>query len=100
MTAFDPRITPARPDLAAEHLRGRIAADAYAAPTPMTVAAPALDMFGGPHRTGGLTSQLLHGEAVDLYDIDPAIGMAWVQNRADGDATRMSHASAMPKPPP
>ncbi len=96
MTAFDPRITPARPDLAAEHLRGRIAADAYAAPTPMTVAAPALDMFGGPHRTGGLTSQLLFGEAVDLYDIDPATGMAWVQNRVDGYVGYVAAAGLAP----
>lgn len=81
--SFDPRITPARPDLAAEKLRGRVDAPAYAAPMRMQVRAPLLDVFGTPDRRGGLTTQFLHGEAVELYDIDAGTGMAWVQNAVD-----------------
>ena len=82
--SLDPRITPARADLAAEHLRGIVDAPAYARPMPMRVRAPLLDVFGNPERSGGLTTQFLHGEAVDLYDVDAGTGMAWVQNATDG----------------
>ena len=36
---FDPRLTPARPDLAAERLRGLVDAPAYAKGAPMRIIA-------------------------------------------------------------
>ena len=38
----DPRLTPARPDLAAAHLRGHVEAARYVEPQPLRVTAPLL----------------------------------------------------------
>ncbi|MSU89475.1 peptidase P60 [Rhodobacteraceae bacterium 2CG4] len=62
----------------------------------MRVAAPLLDMFAGPDGSGALTTQLLHGEAVDLYAADPGSGMAWVQNAADGYVGYVAGAGLAP----
>ncbi len=77
---MDPRITPARPDLAAEHLRGNVNADRFAAPHAMAVAVPWLDMFDKPG--GRLTTQLLYGDIFDVYE--KSAWYAWGQNRRDG----------------
>lgn len=80
---MDPRVTPVRADLAAEALRGRVDRPAYAAPRAMTVTAPVLDLLAAPG-DGALASQLLWGEAVEVFEIDADTGLAWVQNAADG----------------
>lgn len=79
----DPRLTPARPDLAAAHLRGQVAAARYVEPERLRVTAPLLDMVAAPGG-GALVTQLLHGEAFDLYERDAATGMAWGQCGTDG----------------
>ena len=78
----DPRITPARPDLAAAHLKDQVAAERYVTGTPGYVLAEVLDMHGTPDRETALTSQLLWGEPVTIYD--RAGGFAWVQSDVDG----------------
>lgn len=83
MSAPDPRLTPARPDLAAEKLRGEVAAPRYAAPRRMAVRAYAASVRRAPRRDAPLDTEALHGEAVDVYDIDEE-GWAWGQLAADG----------------
>ncbi|WP_112321069.1 C40 family peptidase [Oceanibium sediminis] len=82
--SFDPRITPARPDLAAASLKGRVKAERFVPGEAMQVHAPLLDVFGKPDGSGGLTTQLLFGEWVEVFDSDAATGLSWVQNATDG----------------
>ncbi|SON53644.1 Gamma-D-glutamyl-L-lysine endopeptidase [Hartmannibacter diazotrophicus] len=83
MTAFDRRLTPARGDLAAEHLRGTIKAERYVEGTRRRIAAPVVDMRPEPRNDLGIDTQLVFGEAVTVYE-ETAEGWAWVQNEADG----------------
>ncbi|MEO0388845.1 MAG: NlpC/P60 family protein [Pseudomonadota bacterium] len=80
----DPRLTPARPDLAAEHLAGTVAAARYARPEPMIVSAPVLDLTCRADRNAPLDTQLLAGEVFAVYEIDPETGLAWGQCETDG----------------
>jgi hypothetical protein len=79
---LDPRITPVRPDLAAESLRGRVVAPRFAAPRPMRVAVPIAPLTARPDAEAALDSQLLLGEGFDVYD--SADGWAWGQAQTDG----------------
>ena len=81
---FDPRMTPARPDLADAHLERTVKADRFVAGRAATVTAPVLDIRGKPDTDAALTTQLLHGEAVTVYEDDPATGFSWLQNGTDG----------------
>ncbi len=84
MTAsHDPRFTPARPDLAAEHLRGNIEAPRYAPARAMRVVEEYLPLSREPTRERSIDTQALYGEAVDIYDIDDE-GWAWGQLLGDG----------------
>jgi cell wall-associated NlpC family hydrolase len=80
--AFDPRLTPARPDLAAEHLRGRVEAARFAQPRCLRVVAEIAPLTRRPDAAAPLDSQLVHGEAFDVYDV--ADGFAWGQLMTDG----------------
>ena len=81
---FDPRITPARADLAAANLKGKVEADRFTEGHEALVDVPVLSVWGAPEMTGALTTQLLFGETVTVFDEDPASGLAWVQNAVDG----------------
>jgi len=84
MTApFDKRLTPARPDLAAEHLRGQVQAQAYAPGFEMHVVHETLPLFPQPTREGPIDTHALFGETLMVYEIDGE-GWAWGQLRADG----------------
>ncbi|QHQ36718.1 NlpC/P60 family protein [Algicella marina] len=78
-TANDPRLTPARGDIAAAHLEGKVTADRFVSGRLLRVAAPVLDMTGKPERSAGLTTQLLMGEAFTAYEKDAETGLAWGQ---------------------
>ena len=82
MNALDRRITPARPDLAAEFLRGKVEAAAFAPGRRLRVAAATADMRRAPAPDAGLETQALHGEAVTVYEMRD--GWAWGQIAADG----------------
>ncbi len=73
----DPRLTPARPDLAAAHLRGEIEAARYVAGRPMHVRVGIADLRREPSASARLDTQALYGEEVLLYD--QRDGWAWVQ---------------------
>jgi cell wall-associated NlpC family hydrolase len=79
---FDPRLTPARPDLAAEFLRGKVEAARYAAGEAFRVVAPIAPLRRAPDSDAPLDSEALYGEAVVVYE---ARGdWRWVQLARDG----------------
>jgi cell wall-associated NlpC family hydrolase len=78
----DPRLTPARPDLAAESLRGVVKAERYAAPLAMEAATPAVPLTATPDPDAPMTTELLLGERFDVYERKP--GWVWGQSARDG----------------
>lgn len=82
MMIHDPRLTPARPDLAAAHLRGSVEAARYVEGRRCQVTSAVLDLKRQPRSDAGLDTQLLYGEALRLYDEED--GWAWVQAERDG----------------
>lgn len=83
LTPFADRLVPARPDLAADHLRGRVDAAAYAPGEPRRVVAPLLDLTTSPDPAATRATQLLHGETFTVYE-QRADGRAWGQAALDG----------------
>lgn len=65
---YDKRLTPARPDLAAEHLRDTIRADAYAPGRRMQVRAGFVDLRRSPSDEAPTETQALHGETLIVYE--------------------------------
>jgi cell wall-associated NlpC family hydrolase len=80
--ALDRRRNAYRPDLAAEALRGRIAAPRYAAGEARQVIDAAVPLRDTPDVHASWTTQALFGESVTLYD--ERDGWAWVQLAGDG----------------
>jgi cell wall-associated NlpC family hydrolase len=79
---FDPRVTPARPDLAAEFLRGRIEAARFVAGAPRRIVAASAPLRRAPDAQAPLESEALHGEAVVIYE---EVGdWRWAQLVRDG----------------
>lgn len=79
--AGHPRLTPARPDLAAASLQGSVEAERFVEATRRQVTASVLDLRREPRADGALDSQLLHGETVQVFDENE--GWAWVQAERD-----------------
>jgi cell wall-associated NlpC family hydrolase len=79
----DPRLTPARPDLAAKHLEGRVTAARYVEGTEFEVFDPITPVRREPSHDAALDTEALKGERVMIYDRD-AEGWAWGQLKADG----------------
>jgi cell wall-associated NlpC family hydrolase len=97
--SFDRRLTPARPDLAAERLRGRLEAPRYSVGTDMQVVAPSAPLRREPRPDAPLDTEMLMGEAVTVYDEDE--GWAWGQLQSDGYVGYIpSEALAAPGPEP
>lgn len=81
MTQFDRRLTPARPDLAAAHLKGKVEAARFVEGVRMQIAAPIADLKNAPAPDAGLDTQALAGEIVAVYEREE--GWAWVQLASD-----------------
>lgn len=79
----DPRLTPARSDVAAAKLKGKVAAAHFVEPSPRQVRVGASVLREAPSFSARLETQLLYGELFDVYDED-ADGWAWGQARLDG----------------
>jgi cell wall-associated NlpC family hydrolase len=79
--ALDPRLTPARPGLAAERLRGLVDAPRYAEGRAMQVVEANAPLRRSPAADAPLETEALYGEAVTVYD--EANGWAWVQLARD-----------------
>jgi cell wall-associated NlpC family hydrolase len=82
MGAPDPRVTLARPDLAADWFEGVLAADRYVRPRPMVCAAPAAAIRRAPDPGAEQLDQLLFGER--FAALEAADGWVWGQAPRDG----------------
>lgn len=82
MTQRDPRLTPARPDLAAAHLKGIVDAPAYAEGRPMIGRAGKTWIRRRPASDAPVETELLFGESFAVYDVN--VGFAWGQAELDG----------------
>lgn len=92
MDAFDPRLTPARPDLAAAHLKGIVPAERWVEGTPARILEAVAPLRRLPRPDAGLDTEGLYGETLRVYDEDDE-GWSWVQFDRDGYVGWMpSHA--------
>jgi cell wall-associated NlpC family hydrolase len=81
--AFDPRITPARPDLAARHLAGAVEAQRFVEGTVYEIGAAQAPLRGAPAHQAALLTEALKGERITVYDTSED-GWAWGQLAGDG----------------
>ena len=79
----DPRLTPARGDLAAKYLEGKIKAARFVAGEEFEVTAALAPLREAPASDAMLLTQALKGERVTIYDRN-AEGFAWGQLNSDG----------------
>ncbi|SDT40294.1 NlpC/P60 family protein [Bradyrhizobium canariense] len=79
----DPRLTPARPDLAAKYLEGKVKAARFVPGEAFEVADAIAPLHEGPSAASMLATQALKGERVTIYDRN-AEGWAWGQLNGDG----------------
>lgn len=91
----DPRLTPARGDIAAKHLEGQLSADRFVAGERREIAAAIAPLRQAPRADAMLMSQALLGERVTIYDRD-AEGWAWGQLERDGYVGYLPDAALMP----
>ncbi|WP_132255444.1 C40 family peptidase [Methylobacterium segetis] len=78
----DPRLTPARPDLADVALRGLVEAASYVEGVPHRVSAPSAPLRRAPSSDSGIDTEAVMGDAVSVYEVKD--GFAYVQLRHDG----------------
>jgi hypothetical protein len=79
----DPRLTPARPDLAAKHLEGQVEAARFVEGTEFEVIDAIAPLRRAPSRDAALDTEALKGERVTIYDRTDE-GWAWGQLQSDG----------------
>ncbi|TYL89637.1 NlpC/P60 family protein [Bradyrhizobium rifense] len=95
----DPRLTPARGDVAAAYLEGKVQADRFVTGEEFEVVAPIAPMREQPSSNAMLMTEALRGERITVYDRNDE-GWAWGQLGGDGyvgwlpDATLMKPAAA------
>jgi cell wall-associated NlpC family hydrolase len=82
MRAFDPRLTPARADLAAKHLEGKVDAARFVEGREWEIAEPQAPLRREPRSDAPLLNEALKGERVTVYERN-AEGWAWGQLKAD-----------------
>ena len=96
----DPRLTPARPDLAARYLEGKVKAARFADGETFEVIAPLAPLRDAPRVDAMLQSEALQGERVTIYE-RPGEGWAWGQLESDGYVGWLPDATlAAPGPAP
>ena len=83
MPTFDPRTTPARADLAAKHLEGKVTAACFVEGHVYEVIEPQAPLRREPRPDAPLETEALKGERVTIYDANGE-GWAWGQLAADG----------------
>ena len=79
----DPRLTPARPDLAAKYLEGKVKAARFAAGEEFEIIDAIAPLRREPSSDAELSTQGLKGERVTIYDRNGE-GWAWGQLNSDG----------------
>ena len=93
----DPRLTPARSDIAAKHLEGHVEAARFVEGEMFEVSDAIAPVREQPFAGSGLMTQALRGERVTVYDRNGE-GWAWGQLEADGYVGWLPEA-ALTKPP-
>jgi cell wall-associated NlpC family hydrolase len=83
MATFDPRLTPARADLAAKHLEGKVTAARFVEGRVYEVIEPQAPLRREPRPDAPLETEALKGERVTIYDANGE-GWGWGQLAADG----------------
>ncbi|WP_454624522.1 C40 family peptidase [Bradyrhizobium cenepequi] len=79
----DPRLTPARGDLAAKYLEGKVSAQRFVAGEEFEIAHALAPVREAPRSDATLLTQALKGERVTIYD-RTSEGFAWGQLNSDG----------------
>jgi len=79
----DPRLTPARGDIAAKHLEGKVKADRFVVGETFEVIGTIAPLRERPAGDATMLTQALAGERVTIYDRDKE-GWSWGQLDADG----------------
>jgi cell wall-associated NlpC family hydrolase len=79
----DPRLTPARPDLAAKYLEGKVKAARFVEGDEFEVMTAIAPLREAPFADAALLTQALKGEQVTIYDHNGE-GWAWGQLNSDG----------------
>jgi hypothetical protein len=79
----DPRLTPARPDLAAKYLEGKVAAARFVSGEEFEISEALAPLREAPSSDATLLTQALKGERVTIYDRNRE-GFAWGQLNSDG----------------
>jgi Bacterial dipeptidyl-peptidase Sh3 domain/NlpC/P60 family len=79
----DPRLTPARPDLAAKYLEGKVKAARFVIGEEFEIADALAPLREAPSSDAMLLTQALMGERVTIYDRNDE-GFAWGQLNSDG----------------
>ena len=83
MVALDPRVHPFRPEIAAKHLQGEVAAERFVEGEFHQIIEPIADLRRAPAHEATLDTQALFGERVTIYG-DSEEGWAWGQLEIDG----------------
>jgi cell wall-associated NlpC family hydrolase len=83
VSTFDKRLTPARPDLAASHLRGKVEAARFVDGVVMQVIDVSAPLRSAPTPEASLDTEALHGERVTVYE-ETEEGWSWGQLARDG----------------
>lgn len=83
MPAFDPRVTPARPDLAAKYLEGKVEAARFVEGKSREVIEPQAPLRSAPRPDALLLTEALWGERMTIYEANGE-GWAWGQLAVDG----------------
>jgi cell wall-associated NlpC family hydrolase len=83
VTHFDPRLTPARPDLAARHLQGKVEAARFVEGERYEIIDAQAPVRSAPAPDAALETEALMGEHVMIYETTEE-GFAWGQLQSDG----------------
>ena len=94
---LDPRVTPARPDLAAETLRGKVEAPRYVAGQAFRIVAASAPLQRAPEPEAPLDSEALYGETVVVYE--QRGDWSWAQLDRDGYVGYLPTAALGPPRP-
>jgi len=96
----DPRLTPARPDLAAKFLEGKVEAARFVVGEQFEISDPIAPLRSAPSPDAELSTQALKGERATIYDRNGE-GWAWGQLASDGYVGWLpDQALARPSAPP
>lgn len=95
---LDRRITPARPDVAAAHLKGRVEALRFVEGERRRVAVGHVGLRRAPGPDAGLETEALYGEALTVYD--ELEGWSWAQLATDGYVGYLPSAALSEEPGP